>query len=168
MAKTKKKKYEVKDKTQQTLKWDDLIMLYRDTNKSLLTGINALKDIGKEFGEVINNYKDVAETYIGTTNTFADLTTELNRILAMHSSKVETDEENKFEYKPYIGNVSADEKHQEVYLYTVMAYGGLSEKIISIVDNTTVTLLGRIKEITTELENAVKDQEEKEENGESK
>jgi hypothetical protein len=160
-----KPKYDVKDEVKNELKWDDLVPLYKDTSAGLLSGINALKEIGASFKDIIDNYKDVAELHLGIANTFADLTKELNEILDMHSKKIVDEKNGTVERRPFTGPVSNDEKHQEIYLYIVMAYGGINEKIVSIVDNSSVTLLGRIKEITVELEEAVEAADKKENDG---
>jgi len=162
-----KPKYNVEGKTKSELKWDDLVTLYKDTNGSLQGAINALHETGIAFKDIIDGYKDVAKLHIGCANTFADLTKELNGILNLHSKVMKNEETGKDEYRPFTGKVSdTNEKQQEAYLYIVMAYGGINDKIVSVTENITVTLLGRIKEVTSELEAKVNAKEKGTKDGE--
>jgi len=155
----KKAKYNVEDKNSVgDLKWDDLIPLYEDTSKSLQTGINALKETGETFKEIIDEDPEIAKIHVGIAKTFSDLTKELTDIVKVHSKEVYNEKLGKSEYRPFVGPVDTeDPKHQEVYLYTIMAYGGINDKIVSVVENTTVTLLGSIKEATAKLEKMTDD-----------
>jgi len=155
-----KPKYNVSDKTKSKLDWDDLVPLYKDTSSSLQGAISALHEVGVAFKDIIDNYTDVANLHVGAAKSFTDLTKELNKVLTMHSRIMKNDETGDDEYRPFTGKVSdTDEKQQEAYLYIVMAYGGLNDKIVSVTENITITLLGRIKEVTSELEKQVKKEE---------
>jgi len=80
---------------------------------------------------------------------------------------MKNEETGKDEYRPFTGKVSdTNEKQQEAYLYIVMAYGGINDKIVSVTENITVTLLGRIKEVTSELEAKVNAKEKGTKDGE--
>jgi len=149
----KKPKYNVKSKTKSELKWDDLVPLYKDTSISLQGAISALHEVGVAFKDIIDHDAEIAEIHVGVANSFADLTKELNKLLNTHSRVIKNDETGNNEYRPFTGKVSdTDEKQQEVYLYVVMAYGGINDKIVSVTENVTVTLLGKIKEATVDLE----------------
>ena len=154
----KKAKFNVRDKSNETsIRWDDLIPLYTATSGSLQTAIEALHETGITFKDIIDNNDEIGKIHIGIANTFADLTKELTTIMSNHSRRVKTDDPEKMEFRPYTGEVSKDEKHQEVYLYCVMAYGGLNDKVVQVVDSVLVTLMGAIKEETAKLEKLVDD-----------
>jgi len=164
----KNAKYNVENKKSvNDLKWDDLTPLYEDTSRSLQAGINALKETGETFQEIIDINPEIAKIHVGTANTLSDLTKELTNIVKVHSKEVFNEKLGKSEYRPFIGPVDTEnQKHQEVYLYTIMAYGGINEKIVNVVENTTVTLLGSIKEATAKLEQLTDKAIDKKENGE--
>jgi len=149
----KKSRYKVKSTDTVTeIKWDDLVPLYTATSESLQVGINGLKETGIAFNDAINNNPEIGKMYLGISKSYADLTEELTGIIELHSKKVKNDDTKLMEYRPFVGKVSTDEKHQEVYLYSVMAYGGLNDKIIQVIDNVLITLMGAIKEEATKLE----------------
>ena len=151
---TKKAPYKIEEKEKSTvIKWDDLVPLYTSTNSSLTTCTNALKETYEAFGDVIDGDAMLTKTYTGTVKTFIDLNAELIDIVSIHSKKVQKGDVT--EYMPFTGVVSDDEKHQETYLYIVMAYGGLNDKVGQVMDNTMTTLMGGIKEKATILEEAI-------------
>ena len=149
------------------VKWDDLIPLYKDINKNLSVTINAVKEIGTTFTDVLNMDKNIQLSYIGVTKTLTDLTGELVKVMSTHSRKTKTKDGKSFDFKPYIGVVDlTDEAHQKVYTYAVMAYAGMSDKISAVIDNVMSTLLGNIKEAAARLGLAVDEKITKIENGE--
>jgi len=111
-----------------SIKWDELIVLYEGSKTNLSNGMELLNKIGENFEDVINNDQELTKIFLGTVKSYKDLSDELAKTLSMHSKEVVSKLDNKEvkQYNPYVGEVDKNnEKHQELYIYIVMAYGGI-------------------------------------------
>lgn len=150
MAKENNKQYNVVEKEQEEketiIKWDDLIPFYKELETNINNATKLLKQTGDEFKTVIESDKELSKIYIGSANTIVDLTQELMKILKVHSKQTLNEETKKVSFNPFTGLVDVNnEKHKEVYLYVVMAYNGLSEKVTTVIENIMTTLLAEIE-----------------------
>ena len=126
--------------------WDDLVGLYENSDASLKVAVNALKEVGESFKDVLEADKDLAASYIGSANSLTDLTGELTKIASSHSVANKSEDGKTVSFKPYTGPVDLNsEPQQKVYTYCIMAYAGMNDKITGVVDTVVNTLLGNIK-----------------------
>ena len=133
------------------VKWDNLIEIYTNNKEILVKNTATLGVIGQTFKEIFEKDEELAKQFVGASKVLGELTEELINLLKSHS-KEETSEKGQSLLRPFIGDVDVNnEDHMKVYTYAIMSYSGFSDKLITTIENTLLTLLGNIKTKAAEL-----------------